>query len=41
VLDGEARLDWSGECYADTAEVRWLPSGDTAGRLDLNYEFLD
>jgi len=38
-VGGAIRFEWSGDWYADEAEVRYIPSTATGGTLTLRYKF--
>lgn len=40
-LSGAVDFQWSGDWYADEAEIRYTPTSVTDGNLSLNYKFND
>lgn len=37
-VSGDSRFEWSGDWYADEAEVRYIPGSASSGTLTLKYD---
>ncbi len=40
-LSGDFDLNWDGDWYSDTTEIRYIPHSATGGTVTLIYEFKD